>query len=206
MCGSTVPLFSSPVLSKQPGREATVEALIEDKNVRFVVHEGKDGPGRATKVKGGRARFECLPPAADPLGEKELREAGKAGTMGLQLMAACVDLPKGGGRTFLPAEDVPAPPVAPAVPDDLDEIEIGKNTKNFSTALYGLPRQIDLYTPRQLAVLTAFADEVAGVADRVRKDGGDESQAKAIASVLGLCIGKLAQANSSLVTVVYRPA
>ena len=60
---------------------------------------------------------------------------------------------------------------------------------------------------RQLAVLTAFADEVAGIADRVLKDGGDERQAKAIASVLGLCIGKLAQANSALVrwrTLVVR--
>src|SRR5262249_52395475 len=65
--------------------------------------------------------------------------------------------------------------------------------------LYGLPRQIDLYTPRQLAVLAAFADEVAEVTNLVLKDGGDERQAKAIASTLGLCIGKLAQANSSLV-------
>jgi putative DNA methylase len=203
MCRSTVPLFSSPILSKQPGREATVEALIEDKSVRFVVHKGKNAPGRSTKVKGGRARFECLA-CGNPLGEKDLREAGKAGTMGLRLMAVCVDLPKGGGRIFLPPEDVPAPLMAPVVPDDLDEIEIGKNTKNFSTALYGLPRQIDLYTPRQLAVLTAFADEVAGVADRVLNDGGNENQAKAIASVLGLCIGKMAQSNSTLVRFATR--
>ena len=114
-------------------------------------------------------------------------------------MAVCVDLPKGGGRTFLPPDEVAAPEITPVIPDDLNEIEIGKNTKNFSTALYGLSRQIDLYTPRQLAVLTAFADEVANVHHRVMEDGGNKGQARAIASVLGLCIGKMAQANSELV-------
>ena len=107
--------------------------------------------------------------------------------------------PHGGGRTFLAPDAVGDPVTQPTIPDDLSELKIGDNTKNFSTALYGLPRQIDLYTSRQLAVLAAFADEVAGIADQVQKDGGDERQAKAIASVLGLCIGKLAQANSTLV-------
>lgn len=203
MCGATVPLFSSPVLSKQPGREASVEAVIEDKNVRFVVYKGKDGPGRSVKVQGGRARFECLA-CGNPIGEKELRQVGKAGRMGLQPMAVCIDLPDGGGRTFLSPEEVSSPLAAPAVPNDLDEIEIGKNTKNFSTALYGLPRQIDLYTPRQLTVLAAFADEVAGVAERVLTDGGDKNQARVISSVLGLCVGKLAQANSMLVRFATR--
>ena len=119
-------------------------------------------------------------------------------------MAVCIDLPSGGGRTFLSPNEVANPLAQPDVPDDLDEIEIGKNTKNFSTALYGLPRQIDLYTPRQLSVLTAFADEVSSVAERVLNDGGDENQAKAISSVLGLCIGKMAQANSTLVRFATR--
>ena len=35
------------------------------------------------------------------------------------------------------------------------------------------------------------------------KDGGDESHAKAITSVLGLCIGKLAQANSDTCAMVH---
>jgi putative DNA methylase len=200
VCGTTVPLLSSPVLSKQPRREATVEPVVDGKNVRFVVHKGKDAPVRSVKVKGSRARFQCLAPACGrSLDEGDLREAGRDGTMGLQLMAVCVDLPNGGGRTFLAADEVASPPRSPVVPPDLDELEIGKNTKNFSTALYGLPRQIDLYTPRQLAVLAAFADEVASVPDQVLADGGDERRAMAIASVLGLCLGKMAQANSSLV-------
>ena len=76
MCGAVVPLFSSPILSKQLGREASVEAVLEGKNVRFIVHNKKDGPGHSVKVPGARARFECLA-CGNPLGEKELKQAGR---------------------------------------------------------------------------------------------------------------------------------
>jgi len=205
MCRTTVPLFSSPILSKQPGREASLEPVVEGKGIRFVLHMGKGSPerGRSVKVKGGRARFECLA-CSQAIGEKELRAAGNDHTMVLQLMAVCIDKPHGGGRTFLPADEVNGQVTEPTIPDDLSDLKIGDNTRDFRTGLYGLGRHVDLYTPRQLAVLTAFADEVAGIADRVLKDGGDERQAKAIASVLGLCIGKLAKANSALVRWLTR--
>ena len=201
MCRTTVPLFSTPILSRQPGREASLEPVVEGKDIRFVVHTGKDAltRGRSVKIKGARARFECLAPACGAqIGERELRAAGNDHTMGLQLTAVCIDEPHGGGRTFLAPDAVADPVIEPTIPDDLSELKIGENRKNFSPPLYGLPRQIDLYTSRQLAVLAAFADEVADIPDRVLEDGGDERQAKAIASVLGLCIGKLAQGNSTL--------
>ena len=110
MCRTTVPLFSSPILSKQPGREASLEPVVEGKDIRFVVHTGKGSleRGRSVKVKGGRARFECLA-CSQAIGEKELRAAGNDHTMGLQLMAVCIDEPHGGGRTFLPADAVSGP-------------------------------------------------------------------------------------------------
>lgn len=200
LCGTDVPLLSSPVLSKQSGREAVVEPVVVGENIQFVIRRGKNALAEpvAVKVEGGRARFECLA-CHTPIGGKELRDAGREKRLGLQLMAVCVDVPDGVGRTFLSADDTPSASTEPVVPDDLDEIKIGKNTKNFSPPLYGLTRHIDLYTPRQLTVLAAFADEVAQIASRVRMDGGSERQARAIASVLGLCVGKMAQANSSLV-------
>ena len=114
MCRTTVPLFSSPILSKQPGREASLEPVVEGKDIRFVVHTGKGSleRGRSVKVKGGRARFECLA-CSQAIGEKELRAAGNDHTMGLQLMAVCIDEPHGGGRTFL-APDAVGDPVTRA--------------------------------------------------------------------------------------------
>jgi putative DNA methylase len=200
MCAVKVPLFGSPWLSKQKDREATVEAVVEGDDVRFVVHQGKDGPAKATKGS-GRARFSC-PKCATSLGEKELRAAGMEGTLGLQLMAFCMDTDA--GRVFLSPEEAPQSEAALEIKADVDEIEIGSNTRDFRTSLYGLRRHIDLYTPRQLAVLTAFSDEVAQISGRIIEDGGTPDQAKAITSVLGICVSKLAQSNSTLVRYTTR--
>ena len=114
MCRTTVPLFSSPILSKQPGHEASLEPVVEGKDIRFIVHTGKDAleRGRSVKVKGGRARFECLA-CSQAVGEKELRVAGNDHKMGLQLMAVCIDERHGGGRTFLAADAVSDPVTVP---------------------------------------------------------------------------------------------
>lgn len=195
MCTVRVPLFSSPWLSKQKGREATVEAVVDGNEIRFVVHHGKNIPAASTKGK-GRAQFAC-PKCSTTLGEKELRAAGKAGRLGLQLMAYCMDTKT--GRTFLSPDQIPQIDTIITPPEDLEEIEIGNNTRDFRTGLYGLQRHIDLYTPRQLAVLAEFADEVSQVYDRVISDGGSPEQARTITTLLGICVSKLAQANSSLV-------
>jgi putative DNA methylase len=194
-CGVTVPLFSSPWLSKQKGREATVEVIADDHCVRVVLHRGAGAPGSATKIA-GRARFAC-PRCAEPFGEKEIRDAASIKRLGYQLLASCVDTDA--GRIFLPPDEVPGFGTELAVPEDLDDLDIGANTKNFSTGLYGLTRHTDLYTSRQLVMLATFADEVAKVYDLVVADGGGRNHARALASLLGLCVGKLAQSNSTLV-------
>ena len=93
MCGATVPLFSSPILSKQPGREASVEAVVEGKSVRFIVHN-------TDRRLVARSRCRAAAPASNawraaiPWARRNLDKlAGKA-AYGLQLMAVCVDLPK----------------------------------------------------------------------------------------------------------------
>jgi putative DNA methylase len=197
-CGLAVPLFSSPWLSRQPGREATVEAVVDRGRVRFVVHHGAHGPAPSTKVEGARARFQC-PGCGTYLGERDLRAAGTArpSRIGRQLMAVCIDTPE--GRTFLSPEEAGQAGAEVTPPDDLDEIEIDGNRKAFSPPAYGLTRHLDLHTPRQLAILAAFADEVAKVLDQVIADGGGKEYARAVASILGLCVGKLVQTNSTLV-------
>ncbi len=194
-CRMIVPLFGSPWLSKQKGHEATIRVITDDQRVRLVVNHGVTAPGLATKIA-GRARFAC-PLCAEPFGEKEIRDAGIAKKLGYQLLAMCIDTDT--GRTFLPPDEVPDFGTDLAVPDDLDELEIGANTRDFRTALYGLTRHTDLYTPRQLTMLAAFADEVARVYGLVIADGGGKERARAVASLLGLCVGKLAQSNSTLV-------
>ena len=106
-----VPLFSSSWLSKQKGREATVEAVADGNNVTLAVHYGPGVRGKATKLA-GRAQFAC-PPCKEPFGEREIRSAGVAGKLGYQLLALCVDTDA--GRTFLSAEKAPAFDIAPVL-------------------------------------------------------------------------------------------
>jgi putative DNA methylase len=194
-CPVTVPLFSSPRLSKQKGRETSVSAVADDHQVKIVLHHGPAGAGKATKI-GGRAQFAC-PRCGEPFGEREIRAAGKDDKLGLQLLAMCVDTDA--GRTFLSPDEVPPFNDDPVVPDDLDELELGDNTRDFRTGLYGLTHHADLYTTRQLAMLAAFADKIATIPAQVLADGGGEDRARAITTLLGLSLGKLAQSNSALV-------
>ncbi|MYY81477.1 MULTISPECIES: DUF1156 domain-containing protein [unclassified Streptomyces] len=193
-CGAAIPLYSSPWLSKQQGREAWLKPVVEGRHVSFEIGEGvSEEIPAATKRSGGRGRFICLACGTE-INEAYVRSAGAAGKMGIQMLAIAVD--NDSGRHFLP-EPKGGLTIDVEIPDEVPELEFANNTKQFSTPLYGLRRQGDIYTPRQLHMLGAFADAVAKVPDWVRGDGGDDDQAIAIGSILALCMSKLSQAHSS---------
>lgn len=193
-CGIAIPLYSSPWLSKQKGREAWLNPVIVSGQVRFEIGTGLDAnvPG-ATKRSGVRGKFDCLACGTE-INEAYIRQSGTAGRMGLQLLAIAAE--NDSGRYFLPEpKELQALSITP--PDEIPELEFANNTKQFSTTLYGLRRQADIYTPRQLHMLGAFADAIAQVPEWVQRDGGEGDQAAAIASVLAICVSKLALANST---------
>ncbi|MGW3952923.1 DUF1156 domain-containing protein [Streptomyces sp. NPDC004752] len=193
-CGIDIPLYSSPWLSKQERREAWLKPVVEQRFVRFEVGTGVNAAvPDATKRAGRGGKFTCLACETE-VDEKYIRKAGIDGHMGLQMLAIAVDDET--GRRF-----VPEPPGSEALeltlPDEVPELEFPGNTRDFKTPLYGLRRQADIYTPRQLHMLGAFADVVAKVPEWVEQDGGDGDQVKAIGSVLALCMSKLSAAHSS---------
>nr|WSY52962.1 DUF1156 domain-containing protein [Streptomyces sp. NBC_00886] len=193
-CGVTMPLHSSPWLGKQEGREAWLNPIIDNGKIRFEIGQGLEAEvPEAAKRPGSRGKFICLACRTE-VNETYVREVGSAGRMGIQMLAVAAD--NESGRHFLPApKDSQAANTPP--PDDVPELEFTNNTKQFSTPLYGLHRQADIYTPRQLHMLAAFADAVTKVPDWVQEDGGDEDQIMAIGSILALCMSKLSQAHST---------
>lgn len=193
-CSTPIPLYSSPWLSKQRGREAWLRPIVEGGRVRFEIGEGatKEVPD-ATKRAGRGGKFTC-PACGTDVEEKYIRKSGIDGRMSLQMLAIAVD--DGSGRRFIPEPHYSAATEIPE-PAEVPELEFSGNTRDFRTQLYGLRRQADLYTVRQLHMLGAFADTVAEVPAWVSRDGGDAHQAAAIASVLAICVSKLAMANSS---------
>lgn len=192
MCDVRVPLLTSPWLSKQKGLEATAEPVVEGSQVRFKIQFGNSG--KVTGIKGsGKAQFGC-PKCGTVLKDKDLKAAGQARELGLQLVAYCMDDTT--GRTYLPTESVPPMPEGIEAPD-IDEIEIG--VQDSRTIPYGIAIHRDLYNSRQLAMLTCFAEAIARIPDRVVADGGTKEQAVALATLLGICLSKMAQSNSALV-------
>jgi putative DNA methylase len=194
-CRAIAPLVSSFWLSKKKGALTWIEPteLRPGHPVRFEVRTGKDGPNQLRTVSRSGAR--CLV-CREPISFAQIRTEGEARRLGTQLLAVAVQ-DKAGRRYVSPAESGPdATPVS--VPVDAPDLELaGKATINVG--LYGISTQAHLYTNRQLVALGGFADAVAEVPAWVAADGGDADYCRAVSSVLGLCVSKLAMANSTQV-------
>lgn len=192
-CRAIVPLYSSPWLSKRKGEERWLRPVVEQRQVRFEIGEGKAVPPPATKLGRG-GRFRC-PACQEMVPEPYLKSEGMSGRLGMQLMAAAVQ--RSTGRIYLSSEQAAHTAVRCDRPDNAPEEELPVDPRNIWCRSYGVTTQADLYTNRQLQVLTSVANAVADVAGWVKADGGDQEYADAIATALGLCVGKLAQPEST---------
>ncbi len=193
-CGATIPLYTSPWLSKRRSEKRWLKPVAVGKHAEFEIGEGDGPPPPATKASPRGATFRCLS-CPEPTPEAYVKAEGEAGRLGIQLLAVVVD--GATGRRYLPADENQRKTADVTVPDDSPELALPNYTRWFSPPAFGLTTQADLYTPRQLHVLGAFADAVAQVPDWVTADGGDASYATTIATILGLCVGKLAMSNST---------
>lgn len=192
-CRAVAPLVSSFWLSKRKGAQTWVEPVDcrPGQAVRFEVVTGAGGPGRGTVARTAARCITC----EEPIQLHHVRAEGRAGRMGTQLMAVAVDGPA--GRSYLSPSTGAITTAAVDRPSDTIDLEMPTQALGFRVQLYGTSNYADLFTNRQLVALGAFADAVAEVAGRVRADGGDDTYATAVASVLGLCVGKLAMASST---------
>lgn len=191
-CGGKAPLVTSFWLSRRPGARAWIEPVVlpDGSGVRFEVRFGQGEPPRPTKLSRG-AIFRCLI-CQQTISEDHVKLQSRERRLDLQLVAVAAE--GADGRTFLsPSPDLERASVER--PSDAPELEL----QGDGGTRVGRPSQAtvaDLFTNHQLQTIGAFADAVAHVADAVLADGGDEDYALAVASVLGLCVGKLAQSNS----------
>jgi putative DNA methylase len=195
-CRATAPLASSFWLSKRRDALTWVEPVVlpDRSGVEFHVRTGGGGPPSPTKIGRG-GTFRCAVCGAT-IPEAHTKAEGMARRLGTQLMAVAVDAAT--GRTYLPPKAGLRPPDVER-PEDIPDIELAEDTRALWCKLYGAATIADQFTSRQLNALGSFADAVAAVADEVRSDGGDDDYVRAIVSVLGLCVGKLAQSNSTQV-------
>lgn len=209
-----VPLASTFMLSDKAGKEAYVEPIFEGDTYRFTVKLGKpDSPDVANGTKLPRgANFRCLMSGA-PIAADYLKAEGKANRMSARLMA--IVAVGDGGRIYLsPTREMEAVAEG-AEPEWRPDVEFFQQALGFRVGNYGFSRWSDLFTRRQLRMLTTFSDIGREVREVIRRnaidaglvedgraldsDGtGPQAYAEAVSVYLGCSLSRLASYNNTL--------
>ena len=217
--GAHVPLASSFVLSSKKGREAVVVPSVENGGWRFAVKTGGVSPDELARARKGTkaargANFTCLLSGA-PIPAAHIKAESMAGRMGARLMAVVAEGER--KRIYLEPTAEMEETARRAEPAWRPEQDLPDNSRWFSPPDYGMKTYADLFTPRQLAALTAFSDLVSEAREKVKADAcaagmnpaaprlaedgtGARAYADAVATYLGLAVGRAADYWSSNTT------
>jgi putative DNA methylase len=191
-CECLVPLYGSPWLSKQPGSEAWLRPRVVDGRVEFeVATTGAVDP--PTRLKG--ASFRC-PACGDTLIDDYLETVGNGGGFGRRLLATAFTSDRRRWFEVGPPDDVQSQ----LFPDETPDIAMPNHPRYLCTPKYGLRLYRDLFLPRQVRTLLALAHAIANEHNNLLAIGVPPDSAKAISTLLGLALGKLAQSNSTQCT------
>ncbi|MCL8207345.1 MAG: DUF1156 domain-containing protein [Actinomycetia bacterium] len=218
-CGIEVPLVRSFWLRKKTGRGvglALDDAARRTGKVAFRI-VGQDGrPATEDDVAPGTVRrgSAACPVCGYTTPVARVREqlrTRRGGAADARLLAVVLTHPSTQGRYYrLPTErDLVAAAEAardlarrqgerlnglPAVPDELFPAH---DSRAFTPGTYGVTVWGDLFTPRQLLVLTTLAKYVRTASERIREERGEEF-ARVVGTCLGLALDRLADYGSSL--------
>lgn len=208
-----VPLASTFILSCKEGKEAYIQPVVEGDSYRFVVKTGAPTTDAKSGTKLARgANFKCLISNV-PIDGDYIKAEGKAGRIGVRLMAIVADGDQ--GRVYLSPSKDHETVAGNAAPEWRPETPLPDDPRNFWTVQYGLTTLGDLFTSRQLLALTTFSDLVAEVRERVRLDAvasgmidddrgldaagtGALAYSEAVAVYFGLAISRWTDLYSSL--------
>jgi putative DNA methylase len=211
-CGIQMPLVRSWWVGKKKGNEAYIAAEVVDGKVQYEmrrdVKNGPDAKRDGTVSRTGATCIRCG--TAAPL--HYLREQGRSGHLGSQLMTIVAEGPR--GRVYLPPTREHESAARVQSPADTPRGQVATNPRWFSTPAFGMTEFADLFTARQLVTLTTLSDLVGEVRTRVTADAATRSEtsdasdagsdakeyADAVATLLGLAVSRTADLNNALVT------
>lgn len=166
-----VPLASSFMLSTKAGKEAFVKPIIEKGGYRFTVMVGKpsqpEDAKRGTKSGSSGSSFLCLM-SGTPMPFEYLRSEAKLGRMGQRLMAIVVEGDR--GRIYLSPTAEHEAIAKQAEPNDPPETDLPLRALGFRIQEYGMSKWRDLFTPRQLVVLTTLSDLVTSAREKIKQE------------------------------------
>lgn len=204
-CGARMPLVRSFQLSAKKDREACVKPIVDRgaNTVRFEVRTGKAGAPNGTVNRRGATCIVC----ESPVPFEHIRAEGRGKRLGSQLMAivAYSDI----GRVYLePAEDQEHAAEIP-MPEHVPDTDLPQQALGFRVQRYGMTKHRDLFTIRQLALLTTLSKLTVDVRDTILADcrssrlieatsAGSHPYADSVLTYLGLGISKAALFHNTL--------
>jgi putative DNA methylase len=189
------PLVTTWWLSRRSGDEQFLvpEPDLQSGEINFRIERNGSPPPPS--------KDRCLFSSA-PITYKYVREEAKKGRLGRMLLAMVSNGPHG-RRHWVP-DAIHKAAVQINGPEDLPSLSIPEDGLGISIHNYNIKEWGDLFTARQQRMLLAFAKAIRDVPKWVVADGGSTDYGNDIAIFLGLCLGKLVQAASTLVRINVR--
>jgi putative DNA methylase len=193
-CGTRMPLVRSFALLTKAGRRTWAEPVVDhtSRSVRFEVRTG-DGPIPEGTVN--RRGAKCVA-CGTPVSFEYVRAQGQAGRMTPQLMAIAAEGSK--GRVYVTPFDEQIAATTPATFSAFLDADLPHNPRDFKTPNYGIIKFGELFSKRQLAVLTTFCDLIPEARARACADGASSEYADSISIYLGLVASKATVFHNTL--------
>ena len=207
-----VPLVRSWWLSKKKGHEAWIKPIVKDDgSIRYEVQHNADGPkGDAEGTVNRKGGISIVD--GTPIDFPFIREESRAGRMRAQLIGVVADT--GRGRLYLSPDAEQTAVAACEKPSDYPNGNIFDWPGRINVFRYGMTEFADLFTNRQLTVLTTLADTVVEVREQVLEDAlakglpqgeplddggtGAQAYADAISVYLSLAVSRQTDYSSSI--------
>lgn len=203
-CQIPMPLVRSFCLARKPGKNVWVTYKVKNGKINFDVTEAGIGPKTEGTI--GRTGAICVA-CNDAVSLKYIREEGKQGRLGQQLMSVVT---KGArSRNYIaPTEIMEAEYATFSRSEGFHEVAMPVNPRDFKTPNYGLKNFVDLFNNRQLTALETLASLVPKVAQTAQNDAlksgrpAHEATAygNAIAIYLSFAISRCTDYNNTICT------
>ena len=199
-CGKDMPLVSSFTLSKK--HNAYVAVHTEGGKLTYTVENGTAPKDKEVKI--GKAKFKCAA-CGNVVSNDYLHEQFSAHEDGRVLLAVVAEGKK--GRMYLTPDDEQVRAADVPMPEDFPDEEMNQDTTDLISGRgYGFTHWHQLFTNRQLTMLTTFCGLLSSVEDEVKRDAltaglseeDAKEYAKAVRVYLAFVIDKLTDRNSSI--------
>lgn len=193
-CQADMPLVRSFQLSSKENKETWIEPEIDhqSKTVSFLV---KTGTGKVPQGTVNRKGARCLV-CETSVKFEHIRKEAKARRMGAKLMAIVAQGHQ--GRVYTNPDEFHSRIALSAKPGWVPESSLPEKALSFRVQAYGMTEHKDLFTPRQLVVLSTLASLVTKARNLIVSDGANQDYADAVSTYLGLAVSRMANTHCSL--------